>query len=320
MATNRNKDPYEAQRNHQSMPLSSLKDPSSFAPPPKHSGWYGSDGTPTSPAGSRASGGLGSAVPAPARRPMQEQQQQQQLVHQTEQPTPPRPGMDPSKFNTTNLPKPPVRRADSSNPAPPTRSAASPVVPARQPQPTPGQKPAPVQRAPVPMLPPRQNEHPDEYTPPPPPTYQEATVQPVVQPAVQPAQHSPATINGVAVGRLAQAGVNVPGFGIGGGGNNNSAAQWAPPQSTSTQGHPTQLSELQQRFSRMGTGAASSSQASPPPTPTSASMATATAQKKPPPPPPPKKAGLGGNRPGSAEGEAGEAPPPLPLSSKPRPS
>lgn len=315
MATNRKKDPYEEQRNHQSAPLTTLKDPDSFGPPPRHSQWYGTNGGAASPAGASASGGgLGSAVPRPvARIPTREERAAQE---EEEKPKPTGPyRADTTGLNTTNLPKPPVRRADGASPAPPPRSAASPPVPPRQAQP-----PAAAARgAPAPVLPPRQNEYPDEYTAPPPPTYQEATVQPAVQaqpfPQARAESQNPATINGVAVNRLAQAGVNVPGFGIGG----NSASQATPPQSPSTQGHPSQLSELQQRFSRMGTGGAapaSTGQASPPPTPTSSNLA-AVAQKKPPPPPPPKKAGLGGNQQGS---EGGAAPPPLPLSSKPRPS
>ena len=339
MTVNRNKDPYEAQRSHQSAPLTSLKDPDSFGPPPKHNGWYGANGTPTSPAGSAASGGgWGSVVGTPVRRETQEQQQQQQ--QQIEEP--PKPSgpyrTDTTGLSTNNLPKPPLRRGEGASPAPPPRSGvASPPVPARQAQPAPARQPqapparqaqpaAAAQRAPAPppALPPRMNEHPDEFTPPPPPTYQEAAAQPAYQAQQQQQQQfpqqsqqqaqNPATINGVAVGRLAQAGVNVPGFGIGG--NNGNASQEQSPQAA--QGHPSQLGELQQRFSRMSTGG--SGQASPPPAGSSA--ASAAAQKKAPPPPPPKKAGLGGNGSGNAEGAGSNAPapPPLPLGSKPRPS
>ena len=312
VAKNRGKkqDPYEEQRNHSSAPLTTLKDPDSFGPPPKHGGWYGANGTPTSPAGSSASGGgLGSAIQTPVRRPTQEQHAVQQEEEKPKPPSGPY-RADTTGLSTANLPKPPVRRVDGTSPAPPPppRSAATPPLPARHAQPP----VAPRAPAPPPTLPPRMNENPDEYTPAPPPTYQEATVQPAAQ--VQPVQRNAATINGVAANRLAQAGVNVPGFGIGG----NSASQATPPQSPSTQGHPSQLSELQQRFSRMGTGAASAGHASPPPTPTSANAAAA--HKKPPPPPPPKKAGLGGSRPGTADGEGTGTPPPLPMSSKPRPS
>lgn len=315
MAVNRNKDPYEEQRNHQSAPLTTLKDPDSFGPPPKHAGWYSNNGTPTSPAGSSASGGgLGSVVRAPVRRPTQEQQV---AVQEEEPPKPSGPyRTDTTGLSTANLPKPPVRRGEGASPAPPPRSAASPPVPARQSH---GQT---AQKAPPPMLPPRQNEHPDEYTPPPPPTYQEATVPPAARsppPAqAQSAYTNPATINGVAANRLAQAGVNVPGFSIG----SNNASQTPTPQPPSTQGHPSQLSELQQRFARLGTSSQPAGQASPPPTPASSmsNPAAAAAQKKPAPPPPPKKAGLAGNRPGTGDGAAAGAPPPLPLGSKPRPS
>jgi hypothetical protein len=150
------------------------------------------------------------------------------------------------------------------------------------------------------------NENPDEYTPPAPPSYNEAT---------QPVQQNPAAINTAAVNRLSRAGVSVPGFGIG---NNSTGAQQSP---TSPQGHTGQLSELQQRFARMNAG--SGAQPTTPTSPTSSNTAAAaTAHKKPPPPPPPpKKPNLHGSMPtppGSADGTA--APPPLPLSSKPRPS
>ena len=277
------------------MPLSSLKDPASFAPPPKHRGVYGADaGTPGSPARSNTGGGLGAPVPVSRSR-------QQEVVEEEAPKPPPQPyRKDTTGINTTNMPKPPARRVDGASPTPPPRSAASPPLPVRQ---------NTTQRAPPPFLPPRQNEYPDEHTAPPPPTYNEATKQPVAQ--------DPAAINAGAASRLAQAGVNVSGFGIG----SNNAANAAPSQSSATtQGHPSQLSELQSRFSRLG--AASTGQASPPPTPSS-SNAPAAVQKKPPPPPPPKKAGLaagGVNRSDTAEGSDQPAPPPLPLASKPRPA
>lgn len=175
------------------------------------------------------------------------------------------------------------------------------------------------------MLPPRQNEYPDEFTPPPPPSYGEAT-----QPA---APSNPASLNQSAVNRLGQAGVSVPGFGIG----NNAA----PSETLSAQGHPNQLNELQQRFSRLGTGSPHMAQPpsaptpswqqrqQPQPTPSSqyagqqtgvippaaAPGAAAAAKKKPAPPPPPKKSTLQTNDSGD-----GPAPPPIPMSSKSKPS
>ncbi|GME31681.1 Anaphase promoting complex subunit 10 [Neofusicoccum parvum] len=59
-----NKDPYAEQRNHQSKPLSSLKDPATFAPPPKHQGYYGNGATGSSSTNTLtpASSGLGAPL------------------------------------------------------------------------------------------------------------------------------------------------------------------------------------------------------------------------------------------------------------------
>lgn len=309
MATGKKKDPFEEQRNHESRPLASLKDPDSFGPPPKHSAYYGPNAS--SPRGSHSStgggGGLGSAVPAPSRR----QTQQEEVVEEAPKPPPGPYRVDTTGLSTTGLPAPPVRRAGTGSPAPAPPPRATPSLPPRAPPRNTG---APT---PPPLLPPRQNEYPDEHTPAPPPTYGEAT-----QPPQQP---NAATLNQGALNRLGQAGVSVPGFGIG-----NSASP--PAQSPSaTQGHPTQLNELQQRFARMGTGSPrpqSPAQSQAPATPTwqqarqglqtvaSSSAAPAIANKKPAPPPPPKKSSLGGG----GGGAGGDAPPPIPMSSKPRPS
>jgi len=287
MATGKKKDPYEEQRNHESAPLSSLKDPSSFAPPPKHSAYYGDNGRASSRAAmapAEPSGGLGSVVPAP--RPKQQEQVQE------EQPKPPEPyRQDTSGLRTDHLPKPPVKRAGGGVGSP--ARTASPSLPPRQ-------SPAlPARQAtkPPPSLPPRMTENPTEYTPAPPPTYGEATK----------TNTDAGMINQGAANRLGQAGISIPGFGIG--------AQSTPPESPVRPNAP-QLSELQQRFSRMNTSP--QSQASPPSTPTS--IVSAAAAKKPaPPPPPPKKGRLsGGSQPQISS--SAPAPPPLPLASKPRPT
>lgn len=280
IATGKKKDPYEEGRNHESAPLTSLKDPDSFGPPPKHSAFYGGAASPsrtTAPAG-----GLGGPVPAP--RPRQQEQQEE------EPPKPPEPyRTDTSGLRTDHLPKPPVRRANGGAEIP--ARTASPSLPPRQ---TPS-LPARQAVKPPPSLPPRMNEYPDEHTPAPPPTYGEAT---------HPGPES-GMINQGAANRLAQAGVSIPGFGIG--------AQSTPPESPTRPSAP-QLSELQQRFSRMNTGA--QNQASP-----LSSPIAAAAAKKPPPPPPPKKSVLSsGSRPGSSSSSGAPGPPPLPLSSKPRPT
>ena len=294
MATGKKNDPYESSRNHQSAPLNSLKDPNSFGPPPVHGARRDAPASPSSATRpQQPAGGLGSPVPTPSRR---QQHEEQAAAEATKGPPVPY-RVDTSGLRTDNLPKPPVRR-DGPSPNPPPRGAspASPAVPPRQPQP---------RQAPPPTLPPRMNEHPDEFTPAPPPTYNEAT---------QAREQEPATLNTGAVNRLGQAGVSVPGFGIGN--DANTAPSQAPASPT---GHSGQLSELQQRFARMNPGTESQG---PPasPAPSNSSAASAAAHKKPPPPPPPKRAGLGsgtGSWPGT--GDPADVPPPLPMSSKPRP-
>ncbi|KAI7472864.1 hypothetical protein KC351_g11425, partial [Hortaea werneckii] len=117
IATGKKEDPHslQARRDHQSAPLSSLRDPSSFGAPPKQTGAYGSGGgatgysSPGRPGGGGgggagalppSSGGLGGPVPTPSRR-------QQQPVEE-EPPKPPEPyRMDTSGLKTDHLPKPP---------------------------------------------------------------------------------------------------------------------------------------------------------------------------------------------------------------------
>ena len=300
IATGKKKDPYEASRNHESTPLSSLRDPDQFGPPPKHSAYYGSgDATPTRAI--ESSGGLGS--PVPAARPRQQEQEEE------EPPRAPEPyRKDTSGLRTDHLPKPPVRRAIGDEPIVPARigspsvppRTASPSVPPRTASPSlpPRQTPSlPVRQAGRPALglPPRMTEHPDEHTPPPPPPYSE-TVRPV---------SGAGMINQGAANRLAQAGVSVPGFGI--------STQTTTPQ-TPAQPSAPQLSELQQRFSRM-----SNSNAAPAAAATHSTAPTAAAGKKAPPPPPPKKTVLQAVVP-SHSNDSGPTPPPLPLSSKPKPT
>jgi hypothetical protein len=206
-----------AAHSHQSAPLSSLKDPSTFAPPPKRLE-YGASPT--------------------ASRPREQAQRAEEEVDRPP-PGPYRP--DTTGLNTAHLPKPPAFRPGSASPAsnPPTTS--KPRLP--------------------PRLPPRQNEYPDEYAPAPPPTYSEATQGPLE-----------GELNQGALNRLGQAGVSVPGFGMG-----RSAPPPVPARRTdsppvpprqnsangptalpATTGHGSQLGELQNRFGKMSTGTTSS--------------------------------------------------------------
>ena len=298
IASGKKKDPYEESRNnHQSTPLSSLRDPDQFGPPPKHTAYYGDGAASPTRAIESSSHGLGTPVPAARSR-----QQEHAVEEPPRAPAPYR--KDTSGLRTDHLPKPPVRRAmgdpllpaRTSSPSLPLRTAspglpprtASPSLPPRQ---TP---PAPVRQAskPAPGLPPRMTEHPDEHTPPPPPPYREAT------------QSTPETgmINQSAVNRLAQAGVSVPGFGM---------SPQVTTQLSQTRSSAPQLSELQQRFSRMSSSASS--------TTTEPLIGVSSLVGKRAPPPPPKKSLQQIGTLPQSNGN-GAVPPPLPLSSKPRPT
>ncbi|OJD34566.1 gmp synthase [Diplodia corticola] len=247
-----NNDPYAAQRDHQSRPLSSLRDPASFAPPPKHQAYYGPQANPPSGAAgyitapTPASSGLG----APLTQEQIQASQQRQLAAaqaQEEEENRPPPGpyrVDTTGLSTAHLPKPPVRRPGQETP-----EATSLVRTKPAPPPAPSQKP----KLP-PRLPPRQNSHPDIHAPLPPPTYQESVQSP-------PAQPSQGILNQGAINRLGNAGVNVSGFGIGRTAsppvpprNGSPATPPAPPPRTASPAQQNPLSGLQSRFSKMGTG------------------------------------------------------------------
>lgn len=170
------KDPHAEDRaEHVSRPLSSLKDPSSFGPPPRRVGTEGQPvGSPSSPA-APARRGLGAAL-----SPDQTPQQPNQLDEEQDGPArPPLPyRANRTGINTDNLPPPPVRRTDS-----PLHAAA----------------PSPSR----PNLPPRlpaRNAASNSPSPPPPP-YSESD--------------SSIQTNRDSVSRLENAGVSVPALGIG---------------------------------------------------------------------------------------------------------
>ncbi|EKG12447.1 hypothetical protein MPH_10403 [Macrophomina phaseolina MS6] len=241
-----NKDPYEEQRNHQSRPLSSLKDPASFAPPPKHQAYYGNGASASGPSGTATPANAGLGAPLTQTQVQHSQQRQIAAAHAAQEEEEPRPPPGPYRVDTTglstaHLPKPPVRRPGQETP-----EASSPV------RTTPALPPAPSQKPRLPpRLPPRQNSHPDLHAPPPPPTYQES----VQTPSANPSQ---GILNQGAINRLGNAGVNVAGFGIG-----RTASPPVPARNTATPPTPartaspaqsSQLGELQSRFSRMSTG------------------------------------------------------------------
>jgi hypothetical protein len=221
----------EAAHSHQSAPLSSLTDPSTFAPPPKRVDYS------ANPTASRPTHSTAVATPeGSARQRLQEREEAQRRAEEEANRPPPGPYRpDTTGLSTAHLPKPPAFRPGA---------ASSPTTAAAKPKPS-----LP------PRLPPRQNSNPNEYAPTPPPTYNEAT------------QGTPSegVLNQGALNRLGQAGVSVPGFGMG-----RNASPPVPPRQThsppvparqnapiappTTSGHGSQLGELQNRFAKMSTG------------------------------------------------------------------
>lgn len=222
----------DAAREHQSAPLSTLKDPSTFAPPPKRI-----------PGASPVQGGVGTVPAGSARQRLQEREEAQRRAEQESAPQGPY-RTDTTGLSTAHLPKPPAFRPSAATPPPPPAPRGGPP------------------RLP-PRLPPRQTENVDEYTPPAPPSYGEATQQ-QQQPAAQ-------SLNQGAMNRLGQAGVSIPGLGIGRNASPpvpprqrgmapppparqaSSPSATAPPSPPATTGNGPQLNELQNRFAKMST-------------------------------------------------------------------
>ncbi|PNS18207.1 hypothetical protein CAC42_7576 [Sphaceloma murrayae] len=272
-------DPAQKAASHQSAPLNSLRDPSEFAPPPKHVNYYGADAarasisSPASPATSGPStavvpvdtrrydtdsGGLGGALSQDTASTWQQRAQQEQA--QAEAPKPP-PGpyrKDTTGLRTDHLPPPPVRRGTGVA-SPPSSATSRPQIAYKPSLPSPASSSPAKPKGPPslpPRLPPRQSAEPNEYTPPPPPAYNEATSQPPTPAVAQPPQSFPApssniSTNASSLHRLAGAGISVPSLGV-----SRSAASPPPPQSSSPASRFNQgggLSELQNRFNKLNT-------------------------------------------------------------------
>jgi hypothetical protein len=189
------KDASDDPSEHVSQPLSSLKDPSAFGPPPKHINYHGAGALPNETTPDRR--GMGAPL-SQDQIDYQNYQQQQAIEAEEEAARKPPPPPVPYRVNTTglstdNLPPPPVRRLDS----PSSGSSVS-------------SKPS------GPQLPPRvppRNNSPATSSPPPPP-YSATTP-----------SASQGYVNQEATSRLSNAGVSVPALGIGG--NNGSKTSTA---------------------------------------------------------------------------------------------
>ncbi|KAK2762297.1 hypothetical protein FQN54_001307 [Arachnomyces sp. PD_36] len=212
--------------NHTARPLNSLKDPSSFGPPPKRhtGGTPGLQGTtqasPVSGQAQYQSGGYGEQAQPETRKP----------------PPPPVPyRADRTGLATNHLPKPPVRHVDQ---------PADESIAATKPRPKPSVPPRLPARKP--------SGHSD--APPPPPSYDTAMR--------DPPSHGPASSHQGAISRLGKAGVSVPGLGIGESQGNGDGQSPSPSsRNASSRG---QLSELQSRFSKMSPSSPNNSSANTP--------------------------------------------------------
>ncbi|KAK4668739.1 uncharacterized protein QC764_710120 [Podospora pseudoanserina] len=168
---------------HTPRPLSSLQDPASFAPPPKRTN-------------------TGSIS-------LQEQQQAAGEEEERERPKPPKPwSLNTTGLSTANLPPPPARRDVPSRPSSTssTGGLGGPPPPPARSSPGVGQNP----RAPPPALPPR--------LPPRSPAGGTNALDNLTKSISAASINNDPTVpkpNQGAMGRLAAAGVNVPGLGIG---------------------------------------------------------------------------------------------------------
>ncbi|KAI1190549.1 hypothetical protein F5B17DRAFT_62481 [Nemania serpens] len=280
---------------HVVTPRTALRDPSSFGPPPKHVATYG-----PRPAAAQASSQA--VVPVAG--------QITQHGEEEEPPAEPRPyRSDTTGLSTSHLPPPPSRYNSADGRTVQSSPAYSPVS-THTPSPTPWAGPTAKPKGP-PSLPPRL-----------PPRSGNSTPSPMLASGLPVSQGH---LNQGSIDRLGAAGISVPEFGIGG--------RRAPPPPPGTRpssssvagsplaGSPTrppgygQVDELQARFARMGS----------PPSPQVGGSRTPAEGTQPPPlrqspsvlgkkkpPPPPKKPTLSGTR------ENADAPPPIPLATRPR--
>jgi len=235
----------EAAREHISRPLTTLKDPAAFGPPPKNVNYHGGAALPNQITPHR--GGLGAPLTQSeiSRANSSTHVARVQEEEQPERPPPPAVPYraDRTGLKTDNLPPPPVHRnlRQGGVLPPPSRS---PVAAAA------AQPPLP------PRLPSRQNTLSPPASDLAPPSYDAVTTQ---EPATTP------YINQSAVTRLGSAGVSVPGLGIG---KQTDSNPWQNERSPSQSSGASHMSQIQSRFARMNTQNAPSHETavvSPPP-------------------------------------------------------
>lgn len=214
----------EDAHNHVSAPLSTLRDPASFGPPPKHRAYYGDAAGPARP------------------RVTREQEQAQRREEEASSPAGPYTA-DTTGLSTANLPKPPVFRPGQT-PPPAINSSSKPSSKPNLP----------------PRLPPRQNSHPDAYAPAPPPTYTEATHDNSAtggylnQGALSRLGQAGVSVPGLEIGRNASPPVPP---------RRTASPSTVTPPPVPSRSNSSQLNELQSRFANMRTSPQSAPAAPP---------------------------------------------------------
>jgi hypothetical protein len=216
------KDTNAQAHDHVSRPLSTLKDPAAFGPPPKNVNYHGGAALPNQiTPDTRGLGAPLSKDEIYAKQRAEEEEAQREAEAVAKPKGPPLPfRADTTGLSTANLPPPPGRRDGADGRTPPPATKPKPGLP--------------------PRLPPRQNSNPTS----PPPDYTVATTEPDSHKGI---------LNQGSMSRLSAAGVSVPDFGIG-----KSRQPLPPPSpaspsrtSATSPANSAQLSELQSRFSRL---------------------------------------------------------------------
>jgi hypothetical protein len=225
---------------HVSRPLSTLKDPSSFGPPPKNVNYHGGAAMPNQITPDRS--GLGAPLTQTeiqVKQQREEEEREREAEEESRKAAPPVPfRVDTTGLSTANLPPPPGRKDGADGRTPPVVAKPKPGLP--------------------PRLPPRQNSTPSQTSVSPLPKYSAAVAEPPAHKGI---------LNQGSLNRLRDAGVSVQGFGIGG-----TQLRSPPPRTTQTEAETTlplpskspipksgpNLNELQSRFSRMSTSSSNS--------------------------------------------------------------
>ncbi|KAH8170731.1 GMP synthase [Sarocladium implicatum] len=225
--------------NHVSAPLSSLKDPASFAPPPRRTGTGLAPAPPPSNTPRKVIAAPSTYHDPRSSAPLQPPPKISSVsqLEQEQQAPPPRSGpytANTTGLSTAGLPAPPKRRdspASPASPAPPSYEAATGAP------------------RPVPSLPPRLPARTNTGG---------STASSVAAPAPT---SGGGMLNQGAVNRLGAAGVSVPALGINRSANTTASPSPPPPPRPAV--GPAQVNSLQNRFAKLGTSTTGAAAASP---------------------------------------------------------